>query len=130
MITLLKAIQSTVLLMQAELAHHLPIQTDQVLKALRTQMENIAKRMKKRAYKPLRTQASQIMNLLTHCMAFFSNEFSVPCIDVIAAMPSSKALNGLVFTRHEISNNMWMLKLLHHYHAHIDRACACGFVVD
>jgi hypothetical protein len=83
MIELLKAIRLTFFL---QIAHHLPIQTGQVLKVLRTQMENTAKTMKKRAYKPYRTQANQIMNLLAHCMAFFSSEFSGRCINIITDM--------------------------------------------
>jgi WASH complex subunit 7 len=86
--------------------------------------------MRKRAYKPVRSQAQNIGTLLAHCLQFFSSDFSIPCMEVISDMLSSKAFNGLGFTRQEVFPLLRQLKFLQHYQNHIDRACSVSFLID
>ncbi|OHS96547.1 WASH complex subunit 7-like [Tritrichomonas foetus] len=130
MIELLKAIHTTFFLNQSAILHNLPRSVDTLINSFREQLKKVGTVLRKRAYKPYRSVASNILNLALHCVRSFSSEYSIPCLEVLADLFSSKVLSGLPFTREEIIGRLRQVQLLNHYTENIDQACNTSFLVD
>lgn len=130
MIELLKAIHTTFFLNQSAILHNLPHKVDTLIDTFKAQLRKVSSVLRKKAYKPYRSVASNILNLALHCVRSFSSEYSIPCLEVLADLFSSKTFSGLPFTRSDIIDNLRMVDLLNHYTQYIDQACNTSFLID
>jgi len=130
LICLLKSVQMTFFLNQAAISHNIPSQVEKVISVLDKELKNVADIMRKKSYKQVRTNASNVVSLAYHCIRMFSSQYSTPCLNVISDIFTSKAFDGLGFTRKTIFGPLRSLDLLGHYNERIDQSCDTSFLFD